>query len=691
MADENSGFNRRRFLGGVAGAAATGGVLAAGLPAGMAEALGEPRRRGSLDEVEHVVILMQENRSFDHYYGTMRGVRGYGDRTALTLRTGQDVFHQPDVLRTDGGALLPFHVDTKKVDGQDLADLDHSWGPTHAAWDGGNWDAWVPNKTELSMGYFTSADIPFQRAVADAFTVCDSYFCSIQGPTTPNRLFHWTGTIDPGGQHGGPAISNPDDYNPVYNWTTYPERLQAAGVSWQIFANKEVGDGGGIDGWVGDYGDNPLWLFQAYHDALNSSDPKQQELAARANVIKQWLPGSGLGMNPGHVLADFIAACKTGNLPRVSWVVAPYRWCEHPAARPVDGAVYVNTMLKALWGNEKLWNSTAVFLNFDENDGFFDHIVPPTAPTGTADEYVQGLPIGLGPRVPMTVVSPWSRGGWVNSQVFDHTSVIRFLEQWTGVHEPNISAWRRATCGDLTSCFDFSKTNPGIPVLPDTSALQAVADKTQSSLPAPTPPALGAQVAPSQEPGVRPARPLPYQPSANVSVDHGTGAVSVALANAGSAQLQLQVYSAGAGPIQQDVPAGGHATVAVPAVAGLLGYDIAVHGPNGFLRRFTGSRTGSQVEVALTVVAEGHGQPQLRATITNHGSSAASVILTGSRPGAGRAHTYRVGARGTVSTDWNVVADGAGWYEVTATVAGDPAFARRFAGHVEYGAASISG
>ena len=100
---ESSGFNRRRFIGGVAGAAAAGSVLS-GLPAGMAEALSEPRRSGSLDEVEHVVVLMQENRSFDHYFGTMRGVRGFGDRAALRLTTGLDTFHQPDPARTVGSS-----------------------------------------------------------------------------------------------------------------------------------------------------------------------------------------------------------------------------------------------------------------------------------------------------------------------------------------------------------------------------------------------------------------------------------------------------------------------------------------------------------------------------------------------------------------------------------------------------------
>ncbi|HEY3630525.1 MAG TPA: alkaline phosphatase family protein, partial [Jatrophihabitantaceae bacterium] len=422
--------SRRTFMGGAAGAAAAAGLLA-NLPAGAAT----PRRgpsRASLDDVRHVVVLMQENRSFDHYYGTMRGVRGFADRAAL-----RGVIRQPDLLRLDGGYLLPFRVDTSKVDGQDLGDLAHDWDTTHLAWHGGRYNQWILAKSEMTMSYFDTGDIPFHRALASAFTICDHYFCSIQGPTTPNRLYHWTGTIDPDGVAGGPATYNPSDYQPVYSWTTYPERLQSAGISWQVYANDEVGDGS--DGFVGDYGDNPLWLFQAYHDALASTDPSVRQLAERASLRTAWKPDSGLGKNVDHVIAQFAADCAAGTLPAVSWVVAPYGYSEHPAARPVDGEAYVQGVLNAVWGNPELAASTVVLINYDENDGFYDHVPPPFAPDGTAHEMLpavqpltNGLPppfgpptsIGLGPRVPMTVVSPWSRGGWVNSQVFDHTSVL---------------------------------------------------------------------------------------------------------------------------------------------------------------------------------------------------------------------------------------------------------------------------
>jgi phospholipase C len=123
-------------------------------------------------------------------------------------------------------------------------------------------------------------------------------------------------------------------------------------------------------------------------------------------VFKTWGPDSGRGKDVGHVLAEF-----------------------------TDGAAYTQTVLNALWANPKLWESTVVLINYDENDGFFDHVAPPVAPAGTTGEYIGGKPIGLGARVPMTVISPWSRGGWVSSEVTDHTSVIRFLELWTGVAE----------------------------------------------------------------------------------------------------------------------------------------------------------------------------------------------------------------------------------------------------------------
>jgi phospholipase C len=647
---------------------------------------------------------MQENRSFDHYYGTMRGVRGFSDKAAIALPTGRNVFFQPDPGRSDGGYLLPFHVDTRKVNGEELGDTDHSWGTTHEAADGGLWDDWVPAKTETTMAHFTQSDIPFQRALAGAYTVCDNYFCSIQGPTTPNRLFLWTGTIDPEGTRGGPATFNPPDYNPVYSWMTYPERLQAAGVSWQVYANHEVGDG--ADGWVGDFGDNPLWLFHAYHEALASTDPKVRQLADRAAVIQQWLPDSGLGHDVDHVLQQFISDCSAGTLPEVSWIVAPYQWCEHPSARPADGAVYQQRVIQALWDNPKLWESTVLFIDYDENDGLFDHILPPQAPPGTPGELLSPtgavptsggptVPIGLGPRVPMTVVSPWSRGSWVNSQVHDHTSVLRFLEAWTGVREPNISAWRRAICGDLTGCFDFVRPSFSTPALPNAKAFQTLIDQLDDALPAPTPPPVGQQVVPSQEAGTANARPLPYQALANLVVASGDAAATVTTSNAGTAALQLSVLAAhlsGAAPQFVDVGANGAAVTSVPLAQGT--YDVRVHGPNGFVRHFRGDAHTTTAGVEATVTLTGRAShPLLVLTITNEGPTPVVARLAGT--GLGRVEAgprqVNISQGGDVVVNLDPLASSQGWYDLSVTLAGESDFLRRFAGHLEDGHPSVTG
>jgi phospholipase C len=679
--------SRRSLLGGAAGAAAAISVLG-GLP-DAAAALAGSRRQGRLDDVEHVVILMQENRSFDHYYGSMRGVRGFGDKAAPRLSTGRDVFHQPDPARADGGYLLPFHVDTAKVDGQDLADLDHSWDGTHLAWNGGANDAWVAAKTELTMSYFTRSDLLFHRALAEAFTICDNYYCSIQGPTTPNRLYLWSGMIDPRGTGGGPVITNPDDYTPVLSWTTYPERLQAAGISWQVYANDEVGDDGGHP-FAGDYGDNPLWLFQAYHDALASSDPARRQLAARGGVHETWKPDSGLGADVDHVLAGFIADCEADRLPSVSWMVAPYGYSEHPRARPVDGAAYTAGVLNAIWGNPRLRESTVVLIDYDENDGFFDHLPPPVAPTGTADEYVGGRPIGLGPRVPMTVISPWSRGGWVNSQVFDHTSVLRFLEAWTGVREPNISAWRRAICGDLTSCFDFARSDISVPGLPDTAALRRQADQTQTKLPAPAPPPTGGQATPVQESGSAPARAVPYQPTAGGNVVRAGAAVSLAFGNSGAAALQLAVHAyhlTDATPGRFDLAPGRTVTSSVATLAGA--YDIAVHGPNGFVRSLRGdpASTAAGVEASLELVgAASH--PSLVLTLRTTGPATRGFVVA---DGFGTTTAYEVTPDRSHTVRVDPLARQNGWYSLTVSVGGLTGFTRVFAGHLENGGPSRTG
>jgi phospholipase C len=199
------------------------------------------------------------------------------------------------------------------------------------------------------------------------------------------------------------------------------------------------------------------------------------------------------------MLADF----RSGNIPQVSWICPPAQYTEHPDYMPAAGEDYTNQILSALMSNPGLWSRTAFFLTYDENDGQFDHVAPPVAPPGTPGEFVDGLPIGLGFRVPTLVISPFSRGGYVCGDTFDHTSVLRFIEARFGVEVANLSKWRRETCGDLTSAFNFGKPpDPSIPALPETANAVEVAEHNAKTLPAPAPPR--SQTMPQQEPGTRP-------------------------------------------------------------------------------------------------------------------------------------------------------------------------------------------
>ena len=290
------GVTRRHFLQATGlGAAAAAGI---GISAGTAAAATDGGRpttarplaaglTGTISDLKHVVILMQENRSFDHYFGTLSGVRGFADKQALTWQNGNSVFQQPDSARTDLGYLLPYNL-TDQTDG----DLDHSWSGDHEACNSGLWNQWVAAKGAETMGYFTRSEIPFHYSLADAFTICDGYHQAIMGPTSPNRMYFWTGT-------SSGWTSNPSDYKVDFGSdaktsqvTTYPELLQAAGVSWQVYTNDQVGDSGSYpDYFLGDFGDNPLWFYQQYN-TTNSTKGGTGTLATRGAVTK-WQTAKG--------------------------------------------------------------------------------------------------------------------------------------------------------------------------------------------------------------------------------------------------------------------------------------------------------------------------------------------------------------------------------------------------------------
>ncbi len=467
-----SEITRRRLLG--TGAAAAGGaVVSSLLPPSIRQALAAGPRTGSLKDIEHVVIHMQENRSFDHYFGTLAGVRGFGDPKALTLSTGRSVFYQPDPSNPDR-YLLPWHLDTQHTSSQAIPSTSHAWHVQHQAWNGGRMDNWLPAHLKAdgrhtgpyTMSYYERQDIPFQFALAEAFTLCDGYHCSLLGPTWPNRLYLMSGMIDPSGEHGGPIISNV--VKKPYTWTTYPERLEKAGVNWRVYQEED------------DYGTNVLEFFQAYQDARPGSG-----LYERALTISQ----------PGQFERD----ARAGKLPTVSWIIPTSGQSEHPAYIPASGADFLASKLEAVASNPDLWSKTLFIVNYDENDGLFDHVPPPTPPLGTPGEFVNGLPIGGGIRVPCFLISPWTVGGFVATDNFDHTSVLQLLENMTGVKEPNITAWRRETFGDLTSALGFAQSaRHRFPALPATRQQFWTAEREVRTLPKATIPEAN-QVPPVQE------------------------------------------------------------------------------------------------------------------------------------------------------------------------------------------------
>lgn len=471
----------RRRLFGAAGGVAAAAFAAEFLPPNVRRAMASPppAGKGKLSDIKHVVLLMQENRSFDHYFGTLPGVRGFSDPQAMTLGTGRSVFHQPDPANP-AGYLLPFHLDTRATNAQAIPSTGHSWKVQHAAWNGGRMDAWLPahraadgDDAPYVMGYHTRDDIPFQFALAQSFTVCDNYFCSVLGPTWPNRLYFMSGTIDPDGLAGGPVIVNHDPA--PYRWMTYPEALTEAGVSWRVYQEAD------------NYGCNVLEYFGSF-----------QRAPAGSALFRDGLRTYAAGRFEYDAAHDL--------LPAVSWIIPTSYQSEHPDYTPAAGADYVAAKIDAIASNPGVWHKTLFILTYDENDGLFDHVPPPVAPPGTPDEYVRGEPIGAGFRVPCVLVSPWTQGGWVAGEAFDHTSTLRLLERLTGVRVPNLGAWRRRTFGDLTSALGLpARGRP--PRLPDTKRPLARAADAVMRLPPPDFPD-GDQTPPRQEKGSRP-RPRP--------------------------------------------------------------------------------------------------------------------------------------------------------------------------------------
>jgi phospholipase C len=825
----------RRTLLKVAAAIAGGGSLEALLGQSIARAAAiDPEPGSTFVDAEHVVFLMQENRSFDHCYGSLQGVRGFNDPRAIDLPNGRPVWLQADA---QGDVYAPFRLDMLGTNVTWHNGLPHDWPDQVDARNHGKYDRWLEVKRPgkklahlpaLCLGYHTRADLPFYYRLADAFTVCDQHFCSTLTGTNPNRLHFWSGTIRAQQRsEAKPHVFNSDEDYGTLSWTTYPERLSAAGISWRVYQN-EVGVASGLteeeDRWVGNFGDNGLEYFAQYRPHLSPCHTAylQKAVAALPDIIakletavaskpndvplasqliqarnsykhallasKQWTPEAlaqlpaheralheqGLTTNrglpeyreivtvtaetpegkkipvtlpKGDVLHRFRQDVQQGKLPAVSWLVAPQAFSDHPSSAWF-GAWYVSEILNILTQNPEVWKKTIFVLNYDENDGYFDHVPPFVAPvagraeTGACSEGVDSTletttrmrasPIGLGYRVPLIVASPWSRGGWVNSQVFDLTSPIRFLETFferklgKRIAEPQITSWRRTITGDMTSIF---RPWEGKPVaLPEFVKREAWVDAINAAYyqPAPerVPPLTPAEIdearraprssqhMPRQEPGTRPSCALPYELRVDAGLSQDRRALLVDFAagaelfGAASAGAPFQVYAPGkvraAAPDRDGTPRWDNVRVwnyAVAAGKTLQAefpladfendrYFLRVYGPNGFYRELLGTAADPLLAVRVeTELLQGKATGNLLITLTDLGQKSPLVKLMANaydHPAQTKAATV---AGALISLP---LKPSSGWYDFTLSVAEAPSYARRYAGRIETGVASIS-
>ncbi|NHB56953.1 phospholipase C, phosphocholine-specific [Acinetobacter sp. 194] len=701
-----------------------GTAALASFPASIQKALAIDAKveKGTIEDVKYVVILTQENRSFDNYFGTLKGVRGFGDRFTIPLSDGRKIWEQYDAKKNK---VLPYHLDSTLGNAQRVSGTPHSWTDGQYAWNHGRMGNWVQFKQPQSMGYYKKQEVEFQFALANAFTLCDAYHCAMHTGTNSNRMFIWTGSNGPKAAGVASVVNDLDAIGPStqgYEWTTYPERLQQAGITWKVYQNLPD-----------NFTDNPLAGFKQYRLANERSgqpvkssgespayDPKIDALEPLYKGIANTMPDGGfLG-----TLKEDIAQ---GTLPQVSWLVAPATYSEHPGpSSPIQGAWYIQEVLNALTANPDVWSQTVLLVNFDENDGFFDHVPSPSAPSKDSSGKVYGKSTlsdqemsyeyathakaslgqpnftdpkvsngigvyGPGIRVPMYIISPWSRGGWVNSQVFDHSSIIQFLEKRFGVEEPNISPYRRAVCGDLTSAFDFAKPNklPLDPLAGQRSKSEADTIRlAQSLLPQISP--LENRQFPVQEQGIRPSRALPYILHTSAKVQPSMQQVQLLFSNTGTQAAVFHVYdklNLEAIPRRYVIEAGQQLDDVWEMQQGK--YDLWVLGPNGFHRGFEGdlNQMDQQALPEIRVCVEDcDGKLYLKLRHDGNRSVKLNIIANAYLPN-------QIWTMETLSNEKELIWDMnefGGWYDFTVSIESDNSYQRRFAGRIETGKDSIS-
>jgi len=816
------------------------------LPQSIQRALAiDPAAGSTYLDAEHVVILMQENRSFDHSYGTLRGVRGYNDPRAITLPNKNLVWLQTN---ESGETYAPFRLNIKETKATWMGSLPHSWPNQVDARNQGKYDQWLIAKKSghkdyakmpLTQGYYNREDIPFYYSLADAFTVCDQNFCSSLTGTTPNRLYLFTGTVR--------EKPNTDAYANIRNenvtddneasWTTFPERLEENNISWRIYQNElsiRTGFTGEEDSWLANFTDNPIEWFKQYNvrfhtkyqdylkeklkslpgevrelqTKLRSSSLPTEEIKKSEDLIeekgllyeflqaelKEWSPENFAKLTEYHknlhrkafttnvndpdyrsvatvkyhdgdieheakapqgdTLHQFRADVSNGKLPTVSWLVAPENFSDHPGA-PWYGAWYVSEVMDILTKNPDVWKKTIFILCYDENDGYFDHVPPYVVPhphkehTGitspgidTAVEFVtmeqdmkkkdkkecRESPIGLGYRVPLVIASPWNRGGNVCSEVFDHTSIIQFLEKFVShksgkdIVEDNISAWRRTICGDLTSSFkpDDGKAFPLPKFVERAEFMESIHNAQYRRLPSAykalttedikqlnANPAKSPYM-PKQEKGTRPACPIPYQLYAEGALNTDKKAFEISLEARNdifgkqSAGSPFIIYAPGKYQ-QEQVRVWNYAVSSGGKVQDKWSiedfedqiYHLIAYGPNGFMREYMGDISDPSIQVSCGYQLDKNQKPtgNIELKIKNTDSTKKYVVAI-------RDNAYKTksliktlepsGSKGSESAIIMNLQKSFNWYDFTVRVNGNNIFGKRFAGHVETGKESQS-
>lgn len=724
-------------------------------------------------DAEHVVFLMQENRSFDHMFGKLKGVRGFNDPRAFTLPDKNKVWLQKD---NAGKTYAPFHVDINKTKITWQGGLPHSWSDQVAARNGGKYDKWVPVKSLMCLGYYDRTDVPFYYAMADAFTICDHNFCSSLTGTTPNRLFFWTGNIrpEPNGTSvaavsNSQAESRADTY---VDWETFPEILEDNGIDWKIYQNEIWSadlPGDTVDDWLGNYGDNAIEYVKRYNVKLsayfrkngdstgktkltaaevtekyNKLSQREKNLIDKAFASNINAPFNYLELAPftftddqgkeqtlniprNDIFHQFRSDVNNGELPTVSWLVAPQRFSDHTSS-PLYGTWYVSEAIEILTKNPEVWKKTIFVLTYDENDGYFDHIPPYVVPkpndpeTGKVSKNIdvasdyenkKGSPIGLGYRVPMIVASPWSKGGYVNSQVFDHTSCLMFLENFlskkTGkkIRSSQISSWRRAICGDLTSVFRPAADIPT--AIPPLLKKETTIVNIQNAKNKP------AQVKPDalsqpdidrinkgmgiQEKGTSKACALPYQFSAggNLSSDKNSIELQFASLSVGAPfnVYTKALYKGAAGKTWAYAVSSGDQINDQLKIDDFENgkYNICITGPNGFYREFNGSKNDPLLQVDCLYEKKGFLSKKLSGNVVlsleNKGDKELQIKITDNAYKS----TEQIALSLKAKTKTSVLIDlqkNSGWYDFSITIQGDTSFSKQYAGHAENGHDSIT-